>query len=212
MSCGSKNLPENLAARQKEKVPMDYIKMIRQTMDVCSQGFYPLGEEKKELKLSPDDMKRVRVFLPDALEEMKSYQNFRHGIQLSPCSYSCENTDSYTMAAKVGRKLRPGEKPVLVLNFAKAVHPGGGVRMGAAAQEEDLCRKSTLLCSLESKEAEEYYRYNRKLHSNLGSDAIMITPQVEIFRDQNGEFLEDSIVIAVMTCAAPCIIYTVWKD
>ncbi|MBQ5795100.1 MAG: DUF2263 domain-containing protein, partial [Kiritimatiellae bacterium] len=43
---------------------------------------------------------------------------------------------------------------------------------GAKAQEEDLCRKSSLLLSLESKTAEAYYNYNRSLNTCMGSDAL----------------------------------------
>ena len=96
---------------------------------------------------------------------------------------------------------------MLVLNLANPVHPGGGVRNGARAQEEDLCRKSTLLISLEDKSAQQYYKYNNSLHTYMGSDAIIITPKVEILRDENGDWLEDSVVVSVMTCAAPMITY-----
>ena len=44
-------------------------------------------------------------------------------------------------------------KEILVLNLANPVHPGGGVRRGVRAQEEDLCRKSSLLLSLEGRDA-----------------------------------------------------------
>ena len=79
------------------------------------------------------------------------------------------------------------------------------MRNGARAQEEDLCRKSSLLLSLESPKASKYYEYNKSLHSYIGSDAIMITPQVEIIKDENGDLLPESVVVAVMTCAAPMI-------
>ena len=46
---------------------------------------------------------------------------------------------------------------ILVLNLANPVNPGGGARRGARAQEEDLCRKSSLLLSLEDVSAKSYY-------------------------------------------------------
>lgn len=67
-------------------------------------------------------------------------------------------------------------KPVLVLNLANPVNPGGGVRKGAKAQEEDLCRKSSLLLSLESRNSLPYYEYNRSLHTHMGSDGLSIRP------------------------------------
>ena len=41
----------------------------------------------------------------------------------------------------IARKYRSGGK-IAVLNFANPEHPGGGVQLGAMAQEECLCRSS----------------------------------------------------------------------
>ena len=100
---------------------------------------------------------------------------------------------------------RISDKHVLVLNLANAVHPGGGVRKGSHAQEEDLCRKSSLLVSLESKAARRFYDYNWSIHTFMGSDAAIVTPEVEIIRDIDGSLLQESTVVSVMTCAAPNI-------
>ena len=77
------------------------------------------------------------------------------------------------------------------------------MRKGAKAQEEDLCRKSSLILSLESDTARKYYNYNSNLHTRMGSDAVMITPKVEIIKDDRGNLLDDSVIVSVMTCAAP---------
>ena len=39
----------------------------------------------------------------------------------------------------------------------------------------------------------------------MGSDGIIITPDVEILKDENGNLLEDSVIVSVMTCAAPMV-------
>ena len=101
------------------------------------------------------------------------------------------------------KRVAEGVAKVLVLNLASPVHPGGGVRRGARAQEEDLCRKSSLLLSLESRTASKYYDYNKSLHSFIGSDALMLTPSVEIIKDENGVLLDDTVIVPVLTCAAP---------
>ena len=117
--------------------------------------------------------------------------------------YFCINKDSFSAALSI-KERKPDER-VLVLNFANPVNPGGGVRRGARAQEEDLCRKSSLLLALEDASAKEYYRYNSTLGSLMGSDAMIMNPTVEIIKDLNGELLEDSTIVSVMTCAAPVI-------
>ena len=146
----------------------------------------------RQLKLTREQMEEAQVFLPKEVEAFSEYKDFKHFQSEERCEYSCVNLDSFTAARKIEDELpqyfgKIGEPPVLVLNLANPVNPGGGVRHGAKAQEEDLCRKSSLLLSLESRNASSYYKYNRSLHTYMGSDAVIIHPQVEIIKDENGE-------------------------
>lgn len=91
-----------------------------------------------------------------------------------------------------------------VLNFASPVHPGGGVENGARAQEECLCRCSTLfpvLCS-----QTEFYRYNNNKDQE-NTDAIIFCPSVVIFKTDTEvpQMLppEQWGIVDVITCAAP---------
>ena len=186
---------------------IDNISMLNDTLKTFKNGYYNKNDKKTAVKLSEDQQKAARVFLPDDIKKINSRQRSDDSITNS-CTFSCENTDSFTMARKITDIIKNSDTPeerVLVLNLANPVHPGGGVRHGARAQEEDLCRKSSLLISLESKEAEKYYSYNRSLKTYMGSDAVIITPDVEIIRDENGEFLDESVIVSVVTCAAPMI-------
>ena len=188
------------------------IAMLRDTLNILEKGCYRIGDEEKKLKLTREQMEEAQVFLPKEVEAFSEYKDFKHFQSEERCEYSCVNLDSFTAARKMEEELpqyfgKIGEPPVLVLNLANPVNPGGGVRHGAKAQEEDLCRKSSLLLSLESRNASSYYKYNRSLHTYMGSDAVIIHPQVEIIKDENGELLEDTAIAAVMTCAAPMINY-----
>lgn len=190
----------------------DRVSMLEDTLSICEQGYYMLDGRKVDLKLSLEEMKKVHVFLPDEVEGFAYYKKFEHIHVPERCEYGCENMDSFSLAHKRYEDYKDtfaGEnaKEILVLNLANPVNPGGGVRRGARAQEEDLCRKSSLLLSLESEDASLYYMYNRYLRTYMGSDAIIITPKVEIIKDEEGNLLEDSVIVSVMTCAAPCLSY-----
>lgn len=183
------------------------ITMLYDTLGILENGAYDRDGHTVPLKLKRAAMLRSDVFLPDRIDKLR-----RARLPKSPstarCVYGCFNQDSFSQARELAadaRRLcgRGAKREVLVLNFANPVSPGGGVRGGAKAQEEDLCRKSSLLLALEGKYVQPYYRYNRARDPYVGSDAVVITPHVEIIRDENGELLEESVVVAVMTCAAP---------
>ena len=183
------------------------ISMLNNTLSILEQGYYLRIGGKVKLKLSRAQMKKTDVYLPEDIRRIKAVADIPHMHVLGRTGVSCENTDSFTLAHRQRSDFphirEKGTLPVLVLNLANPVNPGGGVRRGTKAQEEDLCRRSSLLLSLESEAAREYYEYNRSLETYMGSDAIMITPQVEIIKDEKGVLLPESEVVAVMTCAAP---------
>lgn len=180
---------------------MENVAMLNEVLEAASNGYYIHKSIKTALKTSAEEMRYSRVYLPVDIEKLKKF-NGMHYMGGKRLRIFCENIDSFTLARKM--KAKPDDK-VLVLNLANPVNPGGGVRRGARAQEEDLCRKSTLLVALEDDLASKYYNYNKGLQTYMGSDAVIITPKVEILKDENGIWLEDSVVVSVMTCAAPMI-------
>ncbi|MDE6016957.1 MAG: TIGR02452 family protein, partial [Acetatifactor sp.] len=185
------------------------ISMLHDTLQILEQGYYEKQGKRVNLKLSRKEMTKVHVLLPDDVKEYSNSPEFKQPFAMGRrCGHGCENMDSFALARKryqdCSYMFNHGDfKEILVLNLANPVHPGGGVRNGARAQEEDLCRKSSLLLSLESRSASRYYEYNESLHTYMGSDALIFTPKVEIIRDENGELLDDTVIVAVVTCAAP---------
>ncbi len=181
--------------------------MLQDTLEILENGFYTIDGRTRPLKLTRPQMEEALVFLPQDVKRISQNIDFAHIHVGGRCAYACEKMDSFSLARKRILLLSDSEKekPVLVLNLANPVHPGGGVRRGSKAQEEDLCRTSSLLLSLEGGNARPYYEYNRSLNTKMGSDAVIIHPQVEIMKDANGVLLEDSVIVAVMTCAAPML-------
>lgn len=95
---------------------------------------------------------------------------------------------------------------VCVLNFASATTPGGGVVKGSSAQEECLCRCSTLYKCLSTDELKKmFYDYHRTSVNALYNDDLIYTPDVVIFKDDKYNMLDpaDFKKVDVITCAAP---------
>lgn len=91
----------------------------------------------------------------------------------------------------------------LVMNFANPVNPGGGYLYGAVAQEECLCRESTLYASISSKKAKKMYHANIQNSGIFDTDYMLLSPYVEVFRNASLELLDNPYTLAVMTIAAP---------
>ena len=72
----------------------------------------------------------------------------------------------------------------------------------ARAQEEDLCRKSTLYASLTSEVEAPFYQRHRDSYTTLASHAVLLSPCVTIFRDAENELSAQPVTAAVLTCAA----------
>lgn len=179
------------------------IDILQDTLDVCERGYYDHESGRVYLKLDIDHMLIAEVYEPRVLDDMRNCRGFDHSGLEGRCSYSVANTDSFTLARAVAEE-NPDDE-VLVLNLANSTHIGGGVRHGAKAQEEDLCRQSTLLLALEGEASSWYYEYNRSLHTRKGSDAVIIIPEVEIFKDADYNYLDHTTVVSVITCAAPIL-------
>ena len=95
-----------------------------------------------------------------------------------------------------------------VLNFASASNPGGGVVNGSSAQEEALCRCSTLYFNLNTSEMwNGFYSPHRAAHDPIHNDDIIYTPRVTVFKSDTSfpSALPETdwYELDVITCAAP---------
>ena len=124
-----------------------------------------------------------------------------------PAIIKVTNRDTFTAAKEYANIINStNEGFVGVLNFASSTNPGGGVTKVSTAQEECLCRCSNLYLTLyQEKCIREYYNINKKYMSNLGSDAIIYSRNIYVFKDKNYNMLpvKDRFYVDVLTCAAP---------
>jgi uncharacterized protein (TIGR02452 family) len=107
-------------------------------------------------------------------------------------------TNETTLGASL-RLVERGSQP-LALNFANGVHPGGGFLHGATAQEEALCRSSALFVTLLD---DPMYAEHQKRPLPDSTDWAIYSPQVPVFRTDDGTELQRPWLLSFITCAAP---------
>ncbi|KAL6057430.1 DUF2263 domain-containing protein [Balamuthia mandrillaris] len=127
------------------------------------------------------------------------------------------------------RLVEEGEHNVCVLNFASAHNPGGGFLKGSSAQEESLARSSGLYATLTSPIASAMYsahaslrasRPRRSRSSSRGSSSsasssseafshhclythhMIYSPQVPVFRDDEGLLLDEPYLVSFISSPA----------
>ena len=167
--------------------------------------------------------------LIDVFKDTQSYfPKFKNEIEYSiKCSKVYRESDSpeiklrYSESVKISvNKYRTIESAqyykrknpdlrIGILNFASATNPGGGVKKGSSAQEECICRVSTLYSVLVNSEEnrKEFYDYHKDLRSNLYSDRIIYSPDILVFKSDTfiPSYLpeKNQFKVDVITGAAP---------
>lgn len=134
------------------------------------------------------------------------YPTFDIRNELDRTEITVSGDRSYQAAMRLVGEM-PGSK-IAVMNFANAFTPGGGVTKGSSAQEECLCRTSTLYPLLTAgAPVDSYYRHHYKLDNPKATDSLIYTEGVVICKTD--EDLpkrmpkEDWVTVDVITIAAP---------
>lgn len=117
-------------------------------------------------------------------------------------------TNSRTFGAAARLCIDNPDKKIGVLNFASATEPCSGLKKGRIAQEESLCRCSTLYPILNQHYLwQKYYNANRGSRNPLYTDACIYSPDITICKTDE-EFPkrllpENWCNVDVITCSAP---------
>lgn len=113
---------------------------------------------------------------------------------------------SYQAAMRL--RAESADARIAVMNFANAFHPGGGVKKGSSAQEESLCRTSTLYPLLYRRTLRDsFYKHHYDRNTPKASDSLIYTEGVIICKSD--EDLpkrlpkEEWVKVDVITVAAP---------
>ena len=114
-------------------------------------------------------------------------------------NYSTRITIENTTTLEAAHRLiLEGYRPA-VLNFASATHPGGGFLGGARAQEEYLARSSALYACIKDN---AMYAFHRSRRDPLYTDFAIYSPDVPVFRHDDGSLIDEPYTVGIITCPA----------
>lgn len=173
---------------------MDNIKIVKENAEIFKTKSYTtrsgtLVDISKQLEFSNSNTK----FYPHTFE-------VPHVI-VGAIKTNITVTEETTNQAILRLRSKYPNVNVLALNFASAKEPGGGYLRGSIAQEEDICRGSSLYNNLLTQP--DYYKNNKDLRSPLYTDGMIISKEIVFFRDQYMDLLEVPITADILTCPAP---------
>ena len=172
---------------------MNYIAIAKETVRITGQRAYEYDGETVQMPAA--DFDSVVVISPDAAQELLD-DPLPEPEKNYPCSIEVTTEDTFAAAKRLG-------EGTLCLNYANAHHAGGGFLLGAKAQEEALCRCSTLYASITSSEANEMYHFNNTHIRATDSDYMLLSQDVCVFRDERCELLAEPFCTSVITAPAP---------
>ena len=168
---------------------MNNIAVANETIKITAEGYYEA--DGKRIDLPKCDYAAVIVYSPEKGAELVN----KTVIPDAPmCQITVTTEDSFGAAERF-------EDP-FVMNFANAHCPGGAFRLGANAQEEALCRCSTLYASLTSEAAKEMYIHNNTRINPVESDYMLYSPNVFVFRDAKCNLTGSPFLASVITLPA----------
>lgn len=191
--CDKTNKPFN-----KVKTMWDYRRINNEVMNDTKKQYESVAELKEAVKSSIEQQYMV------AQEENIDQPQ----VEKSETRYVCSGKRSFEAA-----KAYKGKKTA-VLNFANN-HSIGGSPFTAGAQEESLCRCSTLYPCLEAMRVPFYLKhacqFKRGEIGYMGNDDLIYTPDVVVFKTDEltapiyPRMMEKSewYKVDVITCAAP---------
>lgn len=145
-----------------------------------------------------------RIDLRDALMSSRSRSHLvlpeQHlAAAISRFSSTQLSVANETTLAAARRYVASGEH-VVALNFASAKNPGGGWISGAQAQEEHLARSSGLYYCIKDS---PYYAFHRAQSDLHYSHRAIYSPDVPVFRGDDGSLLPQPWACSFVTCPAP---------
>lgn len=176
------------------------VTLAQETVQIIERGTYTsAGGRKLDISEAIQACHQSTIYYSP--EEVRKLRQKVLVQQVPPTNPTAIEVVNETTLAGVAALLAQSPEPIAVLNFASAKNPGGGFLSGSQAQEESLARSSALYASL--MQAWEFYERHRQSNSLLYSDAMILSPDCPVFRDDDGTLLDQPHQVTFITCPAP---------
>lgn len=170
------------------------LKIAEDTLEIVKAGKYKTNKGKtlSVESLVDRSVKRSKLYKPDWTP------------LVAGCHYNNKPTVTVTNESTIEAAMRLKDNNACALNFASAKHPGGGFLRGCLAQEESIARSSALYHTL-IVHPEFYEENKRSQKENIGLylNYAIYSPDVPIFKMDNGELLEEPFTVSILTSPAP---------
>ena len=181
----------------------ELIKVFSETVNCVNKGFYANSKgEKIDIPREHEGLsiESARLYDTDISKKIDFDNLKRYKTEIKVVNQDC------LLAAK--ELYDEGFSPAVV-NFASPRVPGGGVRKGSRAQEENLCRRTNLF--------ESIFRFIDTLSKEYGLPledkqyplpspyGAIYSPVITVFRESDNKryaFMDEPFVIDVITIAA----------
>ncbi|WP_226002127.1 TIGR02452 family protein [Paenibacillus sp. BJ-4] len=185
--------------------------MAQETLSILENGYYTNTKQAQVniAKKVDNAITGSKLYTPSQLVAVKQEAEQRIQGALESSSHidkrahtaaMMEITGESTLQAAFRLRVEERLEHIACLNFASAKNPGGGFLGGSQAQEESLARSSALYPCIS--QMEEMYQHNRKLRSCFYSDYMIYSPEVPVFRDDQGTLLEKPYQVDFLTAPA----------
>lgn len=189
------------------------IAVFEDTMNMCNQNRFLKDSIRRSIasqRLIYEDDDIAGVFGEQDNDCGSSFSNHREPMHVY-------NSDADIIVSKkrsfdAARAYAKTQK-VCVLNFASATSPGGGVKKGSSAQEECLCRCSTLYPCISDVIVKKGFHDRHRTMLSAGklsalyNDDCIYTPGVSVFKTDSStpQAVPDKewYTVDVISCAAP---------
>ncbi|PHS02694.1 MAG: TIGR02452 family protein [Blastopirellula sp.] len=169
----------------------------KETIEIVQQGGYELKSGNRVVIKDQvsESIKQTVLYTPEELDQLVESIQPQKQVETR---FEVQNETTLEAARRM--VVDHKQQKVLCLNFASAKNPGGGFQRGTQAQEESLARSSALYDSLISQW--DYYEVNRQCKTSLYTDLMILTPEVPVFRKDDGQLLTEPYQVSILTSPA----------